>query len=177
MLNLDPVLTWYGVVTMHKIILPINRCNKKPVGFPMNFWLITFEEMNWCRRFYFYFILVLFLYYYCQYLALSLKLGKFLVNINKCQVYLVIWKHMIYKKWLIWKQLHNITFNSKTTQQWVLEMIIDLVYFTTRVPDTNDTSATRAARVRHEWDRSDTSATRMLHERHHCSTSETFWFW
>ena len=45
-----------------------------------------------------------------------------------------------------------------------------LVYFTTRVPDTSDTSATR---VSHECD---TSATRVLHERHECNTSEKLWF-
>ena len=37
---------------------------------------------------------------------------------------------------------------------------LDLVYFTTRVPDTNDASATQT--------------TRGLHERHQCDTSEKF---
>ena len=40
---------------------------------------------------------------------------------------------------------------------------LDLVYFTTRVPDTNDASATQT--------------TRGLHERHQCDTSEKFLFW
>ena len=36
-----------------------------------------------------------------------------------------------------------------------------LVYFTTRVPDTRHTSATRTTRVQHAWDTSGTSATRV----------------
>ena len=48
-----------------------------------------------------------------------------------------------------------------------LAVPIDLVYFTTRVPDT---SATRAEHDRHECD---TSATRVLHQRHECDTSAT----
>ena len=43
----------------------------------------------------------------------------------------------------------------------------DLVYSTTRVPDTSDTSATQTTQC-------DTSATRLLHERHECNTSEKF---
>ena len=38
-------------------------------------------------------------------------------------------------------------------------IIIDLVYFTTRVPDTNDPSATWTTRVQQEWDTSDVNAT------------------
>ena len=48
-------------------------------------------------------------------------------------------------------------------------MKFDLVYFTTRVPDTSDTgdtSETRATRVRHEQHECDTSATRMTQVRH-----------
>ena len=48
-----------------------------------------------------------------------------------------------------------------------------LVHFTTRVPDTSDTSATRAARVQHKWDMSNMSATRVLHERHKYNMSAT----
>ena len=40
-------------------------------------------------------------------------------------------------------------------------LLFDLVYFTTRVADKSDTSATRTTRVQHEWDTSDTSATRV----------------
>ena len=43
----------------------------------------------------------------------------------------------------------------------------DLVYFTTRVPDRSDTSATRTTRVRHErqeCNMSETGATRVQHE-------------
>ena len=47
-------------------------------------------------------------------------------------------------------------------------MISDLVYFTTRVPDTSDTSATRTARVQHERHECDTSATRARRVRHEC---------
>ena len=48
-----------------------------------------------------------------------------------------------------------------------------LVHFTTRVPDTSDTSATRATRVQHKWDMSNMSATRVLHERHKYNMSAT----
>ena len=48
-----------------------------------------------------------------------------------------------------------------------------LVHFTTRVPDTSVTSATRATRVQHEWDISNLSATRVLHKRHECNMSAT----
>ena len=64
----------------------------------------------------------------------------------------------------------------------------DLVSFTTRVPDTSDTSTTRATQMQHECDTSntsatqvrhecytnDTSATRVLHERHKWDTREKF---
>ena len=73
---------------------------------------------------------------------------------------------------------------------WKFRKIIrknDLVYFTTQVPGTSDTTATQATRVRHkrhEYDRIETRATRVqhestsaLHKRHECDTSEKFWFW
>ena len=50
--------------------------------------------------------------------------------------------------------------------------IQDLVSFTTRVPDTSDTSATRATRIRHEFYTTDMTATRVRHEQHECDTSE-----
>ena len=53
------------------------------------------------------------------------------------------------------------------------DLFKDLVYFTTRVSDTSDTSATRTTRVRHEYDTNDTSATRVRHEQHECDTSAT----
>ena len=46
----------------------------------------------------------------------------------------------------------------------------DLVYFTTRVPDTSDTSATRATRVRHKCD---SSATRTTRVRRECYSNDT----
>ena len=54
-----------------------------------------------------------------------------------------------------------------------MQFLKDLLYFTTRVLDTSDTSATRAIGVRHEWDKSDTSATRVRHMRHDCYTNDT----
>ena len=42
-----------------------------------------------------------------------------------------------------------------------------VVYFTTRVPDTSDMSATRAARIRHQYGKS------AAQVRHKCSTSAT----
>ena len=45
---------------------------------------------------------------------------------------------------------------------------LDLVYFTTRVPQKRDTNVTKATRVRHECD---TSATRVRHEQQECDTS------
>lgn len=50
---------------------------------------------------------------------------------------------------------------------------MDLVYFTTPVPDTSDTSATRAIEVRYKCDTSDTSATRVRHEQQKSNTSAT----
>ena len=50
---------------------------------------------------------------------------------------------------------------------------IDLVYFTTQVPDTSNTSATQTTRVQHECDTNDSSATRVRHEWHECNTSLT----
>ena len=47
--------------------------------------------------------------------------------------------------------------------------INDLIYFTTRVPDTSDTSATRATGIRHECNTSDTSAARVRRE---CYTND-----
>ena len=55
------------------------------------------------------------------------------------------------------------------------------------MPDTSDTSATRATPMRHDWDtietrvkhehnECDTSATRVLHEQHEFNTSEKFDF-
>ena len=44
------------------------------------------------------------------------------------------------------------------------ERKIDPVYFTTRVPDTSETSETRTTRVRHKCNTSETRATRVLHE-------------
>ena len=46
----------------------------------------------------------------------------------------------------------------------------DLAYFTTRVPDTEDTSATLVRHERYECDTSETRATRVLHE---CYTNNT----
>ena len=60
---------------------------------------------------------------------------------------------------------------------WVIQLFeyeqlyADLVYSTTRVSDTSDTSAKR---VQQEYD---TSATRVLHEQQKCDSSEKFWFW
>ena len=46
--------------------------------------------------------------------------------------------------------------------------------FTTRVPATNDTIATRVRHERHhDWHECDTSATQNRHERHECDTSAT----
>ena len=45
--------------------------------------------------------------------------------------------------------------------------------FTTRVPDTNDTSATQTTRARQERDKNDTTAIRVRHERHQCDTIDT----
>ena len=75
-----------------------------------------------------------------------------------------------------------ILFNKESVSSKVmslLEMIslMDLVYFTTRVPYTSDTSATRTKSMRHDWDTSDMSGTRVLHERDECDTSEKLWFW
>ena len=50
----------------------------------------------------------------------------------------------------------------------------NLVLFTARVPDTSNTSATRAIRMQHECYTNDTGATRVLHQRHECDTSEKF---
>ena len=41
------------------------------------------------------------------------------------------------------------------------------------MPNTSDTSATRATEMQHQCDASDTSATRARHERHKCDTSAT----
>ena len=49
--------------------------------------------------------------------------------------------------------------------------------FTTRVPDTNDTSATqttRARQERHDCDTSETRATPVWHNWHDCDTSSTW---
>ena len=54
--------------------------------------------------------------------------------------------------------------NTQTTET------IDLVYFTTRWPDTSDTSGARLRREQHECD---TSATPVPHERHEFDTSAT----
>ena len=60
---------------------------------------------------------------------------------------------------------------------WVIQLFeyeqlyADLVYSTTRVSDTSDTSAKR---VQQEYD---TSATQVLHEQQKCDSSEKFWFW
>ena len=48
----------------------------------------------------------------------------------------------------------------------------DLVYFTTRVLNTSDTSATRTPRVRHGYYRNGTSATRVKNFDSHNDTSE-----
>ena len=42
--------------------------------------------------------------------------------------------------------------------------------------DTSDMSETRATQVRHEHYTKDTSATRVLHEWYECDTSNKFWF-
>ena len=54
---------------------------------------------------------------------------------------------------------------------------MDLVYFTTRVADTDNTSATQVLHKRHERDRSATRTARVMHEWHKCDTSEKFCFW
>ena len=54
---------------------------------------------------------------------------------------------------------------------------MDLVYFTTQVPDTSDMSATRTTQttqVQQEWD---TSATRTTPVRHECYTNDTSATW
>ena len=48
------------------------------------------------------------------------------------------------------------------------EDYMNLVYFTTRVPDTSSTSATR---IRHGCDTNDKSETQMRNEQHECDTS------
>ena len=48
----------------------------------------------------------------------------------------------------------------------------DLVYFTTRVPDTSDTSVTRTTQVRHERHECETSATCVKNFDFHNETSE-----
>ena len=55
----------------------------------------------------------------------------------------------------------------------VTPFLLDLVYFTKRVPDKSDTSVTRVRHERQEWDTSETRATRVLHNRHECGTSAT----
>ena len=52
----------------------------------------------------------------------------------------------------------------------------DLVYFTTRVPDTSNTIVALATRVRHEWDTRDTSATLVRDGCYTNDTSEKFSF-
>ena len=47
---------------------------------------------------------------------------------------------------------------------------VDLVYFTTLVPDTSNTSTTRATLMRHKCNTGNTSATRVKNE---CDTSAT----
>ena len=68
---------------------------------------------------------------------------------------------------------------------------MDLVYLTTRVPDTGNMSATRATcvqhqchtndmsatQVRHEWDKRNMSATRMTRVQHQCCANETSGTW
>ena len=49
----------------------------------------------------------------------------------------------------------------------------DLVYFTTRLPETSDTSATQVQHERHECDMSATWMTRVRHEWHTNDTSAT----
>ena len=71
-------------------------------------------------------------------------------------------------------------YNIKHTKNWNAQVVrvndtqttetIDLVYFTTRWPDTRDTSGARVRREQHECD---TSATPVLHERHEFNTSAT----
>ena len=51
--------------------------------------------------------------------------------------------------------------------QW---LFLDLVQFTTRMPDTSDTSATRVTRNQHECDTNNTSATQVRNE---CYTNDT----
>ena len=53
-------------------------------------------------------------------------------------------------------------------------MNADLVYFIIRVPDTNNTSATRTTRVQDEWYASDTSATRVRHMYDTSATRKTW---
>ena len=83
----------------------------------------------------------------------------------------------------------------------IINFCIDLVYFTTRVPNTSDTSAAWTTQVRHEQETSETSVTRVRknnisatwmryecgtkepsptrvrHEQHKYNMSENFLFW
>ena len=56
----------------------------------------------------------------------------------------------------------------------LLYVTLDLVYFTIWVPDTSDTSATRATPARQEWDKNDRSATRVWDKRHGCDICRKF---
>ena len=51
--------------------------------------------------------------------------------------------------------------------------MLDLIYFTTQVPDTSDTSATWATRMRHECNTSETWGTQVRHECYTNNTSPT----
>ena len=70
---------------------------------------------------------------------------------------------------LTWRRSQNIYF-CKLVLWTLLPGTIDIVYFTTRVPDTSETSATR---VQHEWHTCDTSEKRATRMRHGCHTNDT----
>ena len=72
------------------------------------------------------------------------------------------------------------TFTTLTHYLFQLIPPIDLVYFTTRVPDTSDTIATRTTQVRHDCDMNNTSATRVTRATrvwHKCDTNDTSATW
>ena len=52
--------------------------------------------------------------------------------------------------------------------------MLDLVYFTTRVPETSNTSTTQVTRVKHECNTNNTSVAQVRHEGHKCNTSATW---
>ena len=61
----------------------------------------------------------------------------------------------------------------RTLKKWLFFTNIDLIFFTTGVPDTNNTSTTRTTRMRHKCDMGDTSETRAIQVRHEWYTKDT----